>query len=48
MTEMCYYYWVQGRIRPSFFYNMEKGELNIIRAFYELEVEELKRQTPTS
>jgi hypothetical protein len=40
MAQMSYYYWKNGRTRPSFFYNLPKGELAIIRAFYEMEVEE--------
>lgn len=41
---MLYYYWVTKGIRPSFFYNLPDGELAIIRAFYELEIEEIERK----
>jgi hypothetical protein len=44
MTEMMYWYWVHGRIRPSFFYNLPQGELTVIRAFYELEIKEEKER----
>lgn len=37
---MMYYYWKKGRIRPSFFDGLPLGELTIIRAFFELEIEE--------
>lgn len=37
---MMYYYWKNGRIRPSVFYTMPKGELTVIQAFFEKEVEE--------
>jgi hypothetical protein len=40
---MMYYYWVHGRIRPSFFYNLPLGELKIIQAFYELEIESIPK-----
>jgi hypothetical protein len=42
MVEMCFYYWVHGRIRPSFFYNLPQGELTAIRTFYELEIKEIQ------
>jgi hypothetical protein len=42
MAEMSYYYWKNGRIRPSFFYNLPHGELSVIRAFFEMEVAEEK------
>ncbi len=35
-----YYYWVNRGIRPSVFYSMPKGELTVIQAFYEKELEE--------
>ncbi len=35
-----YYYWVNRGIRPSVFYSMPKGELMVIQAFYEKELEE--------
>lgn len=37
---MMYYYWKNGRIRPSVFYSMPKGELIVLQAFFEKEVEE--------
>ena len=37
---MMYYYWKNGRVRPSVFYSMQKGELTVIQAFFEKEVEE--------
>lgn len=35
-----YYYWKNGRVRPSVFYFMPKGELTVIQAFLEKEIEE--------
>lgn len=35
-----YYYWKHGRIRPSVFYTMPRGELTVLQAFYEKEMEE--------
>ena len=37
---MMYYYWKNGRIRPSVFYSMPKGELIVLQAFFDKEVEE--------
>ena len=37
---MMYYYWKNRGISPSVFYNMPKGELTVIRAFYEREIED--------
>lgn len=37
---MMYYYWKNGRIRPSVFYSMPKGELTVLQAFFEKEAEE--------
>lgn len=37
---MMFYYWKNGRIRPSVFYSMPKGELTVLQAFFEKEVEE--------
>ena len=37
---MMYYYWKHGRIRPSVFYTMPRGELTVLQAFYEKEIEE--------
>ncbi|MED4973649.1 MULTISPECIES: hypothetical protein [Geobacillus thermoleovorans group] len=37
---MMYWYWKKKAIRPSVFYQIPYGELTIIRAFYELEIEE--------
>lgn len=41
---MMYYYWKHGRVSPSVFYSMPKGELTVIQAFYEMEVEERNEQ----
>jgi hypothetical protein len=38
---MMYYYWLNGRKRPSFFYNLPPGELKIIQAFWEMEIDSL-------
>jgi len=35
-----YYYWKNGRVRPSVFYGMARGELTVIQAFFEEEVRE--------
>lgn len=35
-----FYYWKYHGIRPSVFYSMPKGELTVIQAFYEKELEE--------
>jgi hypothetical protein len=35
---MCHY-WISKGIRPSVFYNMPRGELTVISAFFELEME---------
>ena len=37
---MMYYYWKNGRIPPSVFYSMPKGELTVLQAFFEKEIEE--------
>lgn len=37
---MMYYFWKHGRIRPSVFYSMPRGELTVVQAFYEQEVKE--------
>jgi hypothetical protein len=37
---MMYYYWVNRGIRPSVFYSMPRGELTVVQAFYERELEE--------
>ena len=42
---MMYYYWKNGRIRPSVFYSMPKGELTVLQAFFEKEVEERNELT---
>ena len=43
MTSMMYYYWVNGRLRPSFFNEMSHNELTIVRAFFELEIDEINQ-----
>lgn len=40
---MMYYYWTRRGVRPSVFYNMSEGEKTVVRAFYELEIEEKNR-----
>ncbi len=37
---MMYFYWKHGRVRPSVFYSMSKGELTVIQAFFEREMQE--------
>ena len=37
---MMFYYWKRRGIRPSVFYAMPRGELTVIQAFYEQEIEE--------
>ena len=34
LTQMMYYYWKHGRIRPSVFYQMPRGELTVLQAFF--------------
>ena len=43
---MMYYYWKNKGIRPSVFYNMPEGEKTVLRAFFEQEIEDMKRETP--
>lgn len=40
---MMYHYWNTKGIRPSVLYNMPKGELLLIMAFYEEEMKERER-----
>ena len=37
---MMYYYWKHGRVLPSVFYKMPRGELLVLQAFFEKEVED--------
>ena len=37
---MMYYYWTKKAVRPSVLYNMPKGELLVVQAFFERELEE--------
>ena len=37
---MMYYYWKHRGIRPSVFYSMPRGELMVLQAFYNREIEE--------
>lgn len=37
---MMYYYWKHKGIRPSVFYEMPRGELTVVQAFFEREVTE--------
>ena len=39
---MMYYYWKHKCISPSVFYRMPRGELTVVQAFYEKELEELQ------
>lgn len=39
-----YYYWKEKGISPSVFYNMPKGELKLIQAFYEEEMKEKEQK----
>lgn len=38
-----YYYWRHKGIRPSVFYSMPKGELTVIQAFYQQELEDREK-----
>ncbi|WP_165916262.1 hypothetical protein [Marinisporobacter balticus] len=40
---MLYYYWKTKGIRPSVIYNMPRGELILLMAFYEKEIEEIEK-----
>lgn len=37
---MMYWYWKKKGIRPSFFFDLPKGERTIIHAFFEEELKE--------
>lgn len=39
---MMYYYWTRHGIRPSTFYEMSPGELQLIRAFYQYDREHIE------
>ena len=39
---MMYHYWKTKGISPSVFYRMPRGELTVVQAFYEKELEEKK------
>jgi hypothetical protein len=41
-----YYYWKEKGILPSVLYNLPSGELMVIRAFYEREIEEKHKNPP--
>lgn len=45
MAEMQYYYWSRKGIRPSVFSNMSYEEKLVIRAFFEIEVEEIEKRS---
>ncbi|WP_432662441.1 hypothetical protein R9X47_18110 [Wukongibacter baidiensis] len=45
---MMYYYWNTKGIRPSVLYNMPKGELLLIMAFYEEEMKEREKMMKSS
>ena len=44
MAEMAYYYWTRKGIRPSVFSEMSPEEKLVVRAFFELEVEEIGKR----
>ncbi|WP_165000430.1 hypothetical protein [Anaerophilus nitritogenes] len=39
---MIYYFWKTKGIRPSVIYNMPRGELILLMAFYEKEMQEIE------
>jgi hypothetical protein len=39
-----YYYWKEKGIKPSEFYNMNRGELTVVRAFYERELKDKNKK----
>lgn len=41
-----YYYWKEKGILPSVIYNLSSGEFKVIRAFFELEIEEKRKNPP--
>lgn len=41
---MMYYYWKHGRVLPSVFYKMPRGELLVLQAFYEQEIEDNNKE----
>lgn len=44
---MMYYYWKHGKISPSVFYSMPKGELMVVQSFYQKEIEERNEMMKT-
>jgi len=44
LFQLMYWNWKKRGIRPSVIYSMPKGELTILRAFFELEMEEEKQK----
>lgn len=39
MTTLMYHNWINHGIEPSKIYNMKKGELEMIKAFYIIDME---------
>ncbi|MBD8500742.1 MULTISPECIES: hypothetical protein [Paenibacillus] len=44
---MLYYYWSRKGIRPSIIQSMSAGERHLIRAFFEMELEERHKAAKT-
>ncbi len=43
LTNLMYYAWNKHGIKPSEIYKMSSGELQLLRAFYVIETENLKK-----
>lgn len=43
-TQMMYYYWKHGRVLPSVFYKLPRGELLVLQAFYEQEIDDNNKE----
>ena len=41
---MMYYYWKHGRVLPSVFYKLPRGELLVLQAFYEQEIDDNNKE----
>ena len=41
---MMYYYWKHGRVLPSVFYKLPRGELLVLQAFYEQEIDDKNKE----
>ena len=44
LTQMMYYYWKHGRVLPSVFYKLPRGELLVLQAFYEQEIDDNNKE----